>query len=140
MVLGALGAIGVVVSMFLSWRTGDVQPSDIPLAFLFDDTTTSQSPSLLIALIPLAVILGAGAFLPRATGARILGAIGTLLVAGLFAYQLSEVLDAFPGVNLSDELGTGFYVAAIAGVVALVSGFMPSGWSRRRTVDDDVDR
>ena len=50
------------------------------------------------------------------------------------------MLDAFPGANLSDELGTGFYVAAIVGVVALVSGFMPSGWSRRRTVDDDVDR
>ena len=50
MVLGALGTIGVVVSMFLSWRTGDIHPSDIPFAFLFDHTTTSQSPSLLIAL------------------------------------------------------------------------------------------
>ena len=52
MVLGALGGAGIVVSMFLSWRTGDVMPSDIPFAFLFDHTTTSDGPSLLIALHP----------------------------------------------------------------------------------------
>lgn len=138
MVLGALGGAGIVVSMFLSWRTGDVMPSDIPFAFLFDHTTTSDSPSLLIALIPIAVIVVVGAFLPRAAGARVLGGLLMLVVAGLFAYQLHEVLDdAFPGSSLTDALDTGFYVAAISGLVALVSGFMPSGWSRRRTVSDE---
>ena len=87
------------------------------------------------------MIIGVGAFLPRAAGARVIGGIGTLLVAALFAYQLHEVLDAFPGSNLSDQLDTGFYVAAIGGLVAFISGFMPSGWSRRRTVDDvDAER
>ena len=66
MVLGLAGTAGVVVSMFLSWRTGSVEPSDIPFAFLFDSTTTSNSPSILVALIPFAVILGLGALLPRA--------------------------------------------------------------------------
>jgi uncharacterized YccA/Bax inhibitor family protein len=141
MVLGALGTIGVVVSMFLSWRTGGVHPSDVPFAFLFDHTTTAQNPSLLIALIPLAVILAVGTLMPGAAGARIVGALGVLAVVGLFAFQLHQALDAFPGTGLSDQLDTGFYVAAIAGLVALVSGFMPSGWARRRiveTVDDDT--
>ena len=40
-----------------------------------------------------------------------------------------------------DVLDTGFYVAAIAGLVGFVSGFLPSGWAQRRwtqteTVDD----
>jgi hypothetical protein len=138
MVLGAFGTIGVVVSMFLSWRSGDVHPSDIPFAFLFDHDTTSTSPSMLIALIPLAVVLAVGTFMPRAAGARVVGAFGMLVVAGLFAYQLHEVLDRFPGSSLGDQLDTGFYVAAIAGVVGLISGFMPSGWTRRRTVDAET--
>jgi hypothetical protein len=71
----------------------------------------------------------------------VLGGLLMLVVAALFAFQLHEALDAFPGSNLSDQLDTGFYVAAIAGLVAFVSGFMPSGWTRRRTVDDvDADR
>jgi hypothetical protein len=62
MVLGVLGTMGVVVSMFVSWRDGGVHPSDVPVAFLFDSATTATSPSLLIALIPLAV----GSLVPRA--------------------------------------------------------------------------
>ena len=37
MVLGAISTIGLVISMLMSWRTPDVHPSGIPLAFLFDD-------------------------------------------------------------------------------------------------------
>ena len=37
MVLGAIATIGLIVAMLMSWRTGDVHPSDVPLAFLFDD-------------------------------------------------------------------------------------------------------
>ena len=31
MVLGALGSLGVILSIFLSWRTGAGHPSDIPI-------------------------------------------------------------------------------------------------------------
>jgi len=43
--------------------------------------------------------------------------------------------------EFGDALDPGFYVAAIAGLVGLVSGFMPSGWTRRRSVaaDSTVD-
>jgi hypothetical protein len=94
-------------------------------------------------LIPLAVILGIGSLMPRASGARVIGALGVLAVVVLFAVQLNYVVDRLPGVSVWDVLDTGFYVAGIAGLVALVSGFMPSGWTRRRWSESEnelVDR
>jgi len=133
MVLGAIGTAGLVVSMFMAWRTRDVHPSGIPFAFLFDDGTTAHDPSILLALIPLAVLLGVGTAMPRASVARIVGALGTVAVVVLFAVQLNQQVDRFPGTNLGDVLDTGFYVAAIASLVGLVSGFLPSGWAQRRS-------
>ena len=137
MVLGALGSAGVIISMFLAWRTGDAHPSDIPVAFLWDHTTTAQNPSLLIALIPLAIILVVGTVMPRGSGARIFGGLVALLVAGLFVYQLSRVTDDIGG-SVSDALDTGFYFAAIGGLIGLLSGFLPSGWAQRHTVEHET--
>lgn len=131
MVLGALSTIGLVVAMLMSWRT-EVHPSGIPFAFLFDDGTTAHDPSILLALIPMAILLGIGTVMPRASAARLVGALGTIAVVVLFAIQLNQQADKFPGTNLGDLLDTGFYVAAIAGLVGLVSGFLPSGWAERR--------
>jgi uncharacterized YccA/Bax inhibitor family protein len=138
MILGALGAAGVIISMFLPWRTGSVYPSDIPVAFLWDHTTTAHDPSLLILLIPLAIVLVVGTVVPMGAGVRLFGAIATLVVVGLFAYQLHRALEALPGAKLGDALDTGFYFAAIGGVIAFVSGFLRSGWSVRRTVDREA--
>jgi hypothetical protein len=142
MVLGAISTIGLLVAMLMSWRTPDVHPSGIPLAFLFDDGTTAQDPSILLVLIPMAILLGVGTAMPRASAARLVGAIGTIVVATLFVIQLNNQLDAIPGANVGDVLDTGFYVAAIAGLVGLVSGFMPSGWALRRwsRTESSVDR
>ena len=131
MVLGAIGTIGLIVAMLMSWRT-NVHPSGIPFAFLFDDGTTAHDPSILLALIPMAVLLGVGTAMPRASAARMVGAIGTIIVVTLFAIQLNQQVDQFPGTNVGDLLDTGFYVAAIAGLVGLVSAFLPSGWAERR--------
>ena len=131
MVLGALSTIGLVIAMFMSWRTG-VHPSGIPFAFLFDDSTTAHDPSILLALIPMAILLGVGTVMPRASAARIIGALGTITVVVAFVIQLNQQADKFPGTNVGDLLATGFYVAAIAGLVGLVSGFLSSGWAERR--------
>ncbi len=139
MVLGALGTIGLVVAMFMAWRTGDVHASGIPFAFLFDSGTTAQDPSILLALIPMAVLLAVGTAMPRASAARLVGSIGTIVVVVLFTIQLNSQLDKFPGTNLGDVLDTGYYVAAIAAVVGLVSGFMPSGWTRRVRTETYVE-
>jgi len=133
MVLGAIGTIGLVVSMLMSWRTPDVHPSGIPFAFLFDSGTTASDPSILLALIPMTILLAVGTAMPRASAARVVGSLGTIAVAVLFLIQLNSQLDAIPNANVGDVLDTGFYIAAIAGIVGLVSGFMPSGWMERRT-------
>ena len=89
----------------------------------------------------MAILLGVGTAMPRASAARIVGALGTIAVVVLFLIQLNSQLDKLPNANVGDVLDTGFYVAAIAGLLGLVSGFMPSGWARRRssrteTLDD----
>src|SRR4051794_22721075 len=117
MVLGAIGTVVLVVSMFMPWRTPEVHPSGIPFAFLFDDGTTANDPSILLALIPLAILLAVGTVMPRASAARIVGALGTIAVVVLFAVQLNDVTDKFVGSSLGDVLDTGFYVAAIASLV-----------------------
>jgi hypothetical protein len=48
-----------------------------------------------------------------------------LVVTRLFAYQLYRVVDTFGG-DPGDALGTGFYFAAIGGLLALVSALVPS--------------
>jgi hypothetical protein len=68
--------------------------------------------------------------------ARLLGGLAMLVVTGLFAFQLDDALPA--GGDLGDALGTGFYAGAIGGLLALASGFVPSGWTTRREVRSDV--
>ena len=121
--------------MFLAWHTGDVHPSDIPFAFLFDDGTTAKDPSILLALIPFAVLLGVGSVMPRASAARFVGSLGAIAVVVLFGIQLNQQMDKLPGANLGDVLDTGFYVATIAASVGLVSAFMPAVRTRGRQVE-----
>jgi len=135
MIIGVLGAIGIVVSMFLSWRVGSVHPSEIPASFLWDRNATSN-PSFLVYLIPLAAVLALGSFVPGGAALRLIAGLGTLVVVGLFAYQLHRVTHAL-GADFTDALDPGFYVAAIAGLLGFVSGFLPTTYaSRRRAVVD----
>ena len=77
--------------------------------------------------------------MPRAGGARVVEVdIATLVVVVLFAVQLNYVADRIPGASVWDDLDTGFYVAGIAALSTLVSGFMPSGWMRRRSSESDT--
>jgi hypothetical protein len=128
-ILGALGAIGVIVSLFTSWRDPGVHPDNVPVAFLWHATTTAHDPSLLIVLIPIAVMLAVGAFVPMGTGLRLFGGFAMLVIAGLFVYQVDQAL---PGGD--DLLGTGFYLGAIGGFLAFISGFLPETWAARRSI------
>lgn len=136
MVLGALASVGLIVSMFMSWRSGAGHPSDIPASFLWDRTATSN-PSLLIFLIPLAAVMVIGTVMPMGAAARLLAGIGTLIVVGVFAYQLHRITDDL-GLSFGDALDTGFYIAAIAGVLAVVSGLMASRRRTRRVAVDEA--
>jgi hypothetical protein len=130
MVLGILSGIGVVVSLFLEWRNPAVHADDVPLSFLWDKNASGQ-PSLLLVLIPCAALLIIGALIPRGGPLRLLGGLGTVVVAGLFAFQL----DRSTSGSLGDALEAGFYVAALAGILGVVSGVLPGGWAWQRTVE-----
>jgi hypothetical protein len=134
MIVGVLGTLGVALSLVLPWRIGSVAPSGIPVAFLFDDTPAASGPSLLIVLIPLVVMLAVGALVPAASAVRVIGAIGTLIVAALFVYQLSRVTE-HTSASTADLLDTGFYIAVIGALIAFVSSFLPSGSRVRRAVE-----
>jgi hypothetical protein len=139
MLLGSLGALGVVISLFMPWQNGGVHPSGIPVEFLWDRTPGSNDPSLLILLVPFAIVLIIGALVPMGAGARLFGAIAVLIVVGVYAYQLNRSLNAFPGSDLGDVLDSGFYVAAVSGIIAFASGLLPSGWgARSEVVESDV--
>jgi hypothetical protein len=125
--LGALGAACVLLSLFFPWRDPSVYPSDVPLAFLWQKTTSAKDPSLLIVLIPIVIILIVGALSPLGRGLRGFSGFATFVVVGLFAYQLSELVGLLHnGTNVSDVLSTGFYLAAVGGVFALASAFVRS--------------
>jgi hypothetical protein len=116
--------------MFMSWQSGGVHPSDIPAAFLWDREATGD-PSFLVYLIPLAVVMGVGSLLRGGAGLRILAGLLTMVVVGVYAYQLHEITDQL-GVSFGDAIDSGFYVAAVAGVIGFVSGFFPTTVRTRR--------
>ncbi len=135
MVVGVVATIALVVSMFISWRAGGVHPSDIPAAFLWDRQATGD-PSFLVYLIPLAGLLGIGSLMRGGAGLRIIAGLLTLVVVGVYAYQLHELTDRL-GVSFSDALDPGVYVAGLAGLAGLVSGFVPTTVRSRRTEQVD---
>src|SRR5215471_11295052 len=96
MVLGLVGTAGIVLSMFFPWKTGQVDASEIPFATLWDRFAHS-GPSLLIALIPIAVVIAIGSLLPGAAAAQFVGGVAALVVAGLFAYQVHRTLSSSTG-------------------------------------------
>jgi hypothetical protein len=134
MIVGAVATIALVVSMFMAWREGGVHPSSIPAAFLWDRDATGD-PSFLVYLIPLAVVLAVGSLMRGGAGLRLLAGLLTMVVVGVYAYQLNEITDRL-GVGFRDSLESGVYVAGAAGVIGFVSGFLPTTLRSRR--DDRV--
>jgi hypothetical protein len=137
-----LGAVTVAVSLSLHWfdfvaadpgSTGShFGPIDIPLKFLVDSQRLVffEHPSILVVLIP-AVVLGVlGALLLIRTLVFVAAGVA-LVVPGLFAYQIQQLIDSVdrrhvrgaPSVSLTDLLGVGAYVCAIAAVVMIVGGW-----------------
>jgi hypothetical protein len=138
MVVGVVATVALVVSMFMSWQSGGVHPSGIPAAFLWDRHATGD-PSFLVYLIPLAVVLGIGSIMRGGSGLRVLAGLLTMVVVGVYAYQLHQVTDSIH-VSFSDTLDPGFYVAAIAGLVGFISGFVPTTVPSRRVDRVDTGR
>ena len=63
---------------------------------------------------------------------------GTLAVPAAAAKTVDRPPVRPFGGSVSDALDTGFYFAAIGGLIGFDSGFLPSGWAARRTVEQDT--
>jgi hypothetical protein len=138
-----LGALGIVVSMFLHWIDFDLSVSgqsvsltqgagDVPLEFLWDQHA-SGDPSILILLIPAAALGVIGAVIRQKVLAFV-GSIATLVATALYVYQLNDRVDELAsttsstsGLSLGDFIGIAPYVCGIGAVIMLVGAFMLSG-------------
>lgn len=135
-ILIVLGAVGIIVSLFLHWLDvsaggGSVTRSanGVPVQFLFDRHTNDNDPSLLVVLIPAAAVGLLGAATHKKALAFI-GSIVSLFVAGAYVFQLNkgvdDINDAAKGVHvsLSDFLGIAPYVCAVGGILMLVGAIV----------------
>ena len=134
-VLIVLGAVAIAVSIVLHWIdlshnfggtqiTRRVTASGIPVQVLWDYATRSTSPSLLVVLIPAAVLCLLGFILPRSHWLAALGGIVALIVGLLFIFQAHQELRAehVPGIGLTDFIGVGPYVCIVGGALAFLGG------------------
>jgi hypothetical protein len=140
-VLVVVGAVAVVVSLFLHWldlnfsfggaslsRTANA--NGVPVQFLFDKNETADDPTILIVLIPAAALALLGAASHK-KALVFIASIASLLVAGLYSYQLDRGLDdlsqAARGLvhfSLGDVIGIGPIVCGIGGLVMVVGAFL----------------
>jgi hypothetical protein len=143
-----VGAIAIVVSMFLNWvdlsisvagssfsRSGTA--TYVPVQFLFDKYATDSDPTILVLLIPAAVfgLLGA---LTRQKAIAFIGGVVPLVVVGLFAYQvhggigdLNKAAHGAVHFGLNDVMGIAPYVCGGGAIVTLVGAAMLRGAPRK---------
>ena len=127
------GAVLVVVSIFLNWaditigrQSFSTDSSGIPLEFLWHKNTTSEDPSLIVALIPAAMLIVLGT-LRKVRWLALLGGIIAILVAGLYAYQVNSGLDKLPTQvqSIFDFIGIAPWFAFVGGIFGVVGGLVP---------------
>jgi hypothetical protein len=146
-----VGAAAIILSLFLNWLDLHVSvgtaslsrtenATKVPVQFLFDKEETANDPTILIILIPAAALGLLGALIHQKALTFIAGGV-SLVVAGLYAYQLDQSLgilnNAARGVvhfGLSDVIGIAPYVCAAGALIMLVGAFM----LHRAPGEDDV--
>jgi hypothetical protein len=131
-IVAALGAIAVGVACLLDWIaaeagiTAAVKAHDIPLEFLWSNSNFARgSTSILAALIPIAFVIAISAAVPTVRLVGLIAGIAALVVAGLYAYQLNDLIDGRHVGGLFDRLGIGAYFVAAGGVLAILGALLP---------------
>lgn len=129
----AAGVIAVIVSIFLKWedltiggRHQVAKAQDVPLKFLFDYTTSSKDPSLIVILAVSAALCVVGFLLStQRPGLRSIAVLGALLAMGtavMYGFQVHQALHALSlgKIHTTDFTGAAPWVALAGGVLALV--------------------
>jgi hypothetical protein len=129
-IVAIVGALAVGVSCFLDWIDVSVGSNslsgaagDVPVQFLFDKNTSADDPSILVLLIPAAILLLLGALIPKGKVFGILGGLLAIVIPVLYAVQVQRSLDddlSNLDIGLTDFIGIGVYLALLGGIVGLV--------------------
>jgi hypothetical protein len=128
-----IGAVLVGVSIFLAWadisiggQSFTANGREVPLDFLWDKNSTSEDPSLLVALLPAAVLILVGV-LNKVRVLAVLGGLLAIVVAGLYTYQVNDGLDQLPPQikSIFDFIGIAPWFALIGGILGVVGGLVP---------------
>lgn len=140
-VLGMLAAAGIGIGTLLDWtRGGGFNSFQLPFQALFDKTTTSSDPKLGYVV---AAVAGAAFIVLAAKGPVRLAALcgaGALLAAGLYAYQVNSALQSFSSsTSITDVLGPGPWITAIAGAVLVLSPLFNNNQGRGSTEGDETE-
>jgi len=130
-----LGAVLVLVSIFLNWLdlsvgrlTFSFNGREVPLDFLWDKNSNSEDPSLIVALIPVAILIGVGA-MKKLRWLALAGGILAIVIAVLFGYQADRLLDDAPpqvaGVGFFDFIGIAPWFVLVGGILGVVGAIVP---------------
>jgi hypothetical protein len=128
-----LAAIAIVVGSFLPWvdvadpRGFSEHASDVPLAFLYDQSTANDEPTIIVLLVVIAVLMALSAVMRNMRGFAIGAGVAAIAVPALFAFQSQRLIDALPPraqLDLVDYLGLGVWVTVAAGVLAIVGALL----------------
>ncbi|MDQ6855021.1 MAG: hypothetical protein M3046_15265 [Actinomycetota bacterium] len=132
--IGLLGAALTAVSGWLTWLTGSRIPHqcgyDTPAKFLLDSHATAGGVTLGLVMLLIGVLGVIAAILPHGRVPAIVLGVVSVVVAGLFVYQLRLAVHelnrtAHLALQVRDIIGIGPFVAAAGGVVAVIGALLP---------------
>lgn len=125
-----LAALAIAVSTFLAWNGDDAfdessSGADFSIQSLWDTAPASGQPSLLFILLPAAILVLIGTFIPRARLLAIIGGAAALATAVLFFISISRrISDSEYDGAAFEVMGIGWWLAGIGGLVAIIGALM----------------
>jgi len=128
--LALLAALAIAVSAFLAWAGDDAfdetaSANDFPIQFLWDPVPAQEQPSLLFLLLPAAVLVLLGTFIPRLRVLSVVGGAVALATAVLFFITVSRLIsDENLDTGAFEAVGAGWWFAAIGGLVAVLGSLL----------------
>jgi hypothetical protein len=132
--IGLLGAALTAGSGWLTWLTGSQAPHqsgyDTPAKFLVDSHATAGGVTLGIVTLLIGVLGVIGAILAHGRAPAIVLGVVSVVVAGLFVYQLRLAVHelnraSYLALQVRDVIGIGPFAAAAGGVVAVIGALFP---------------
>jgi hypothetical protein len=132
--IGLIGAALTAISGWLTWLTGSQAPHqtgyNTPAGFLLDSHATAGGVTLGVILLVLGVLGVIAAILAHGRVPAIVLGVVSVVVAGLFVYQLRLAVHELNrttqlALQVRDVIGIGPFAAAAGGVVAIVGALLP---------------